>query len=56
MSNEIKDAITLLAEYCGGRTCRDCQLHIDTAGCLLCCGYPNQWVEIMKEAESQKDA
>jgi len=54
MNNEIKDAITLLSEYCGCRTCRDCQLRIDTAGCLLGCGYPNQWVEIMQEAESQR--
>ena len=53
MSNEINDAIMLLSEYCGGRSCRDCQLHIDMAGCLLGCGYPNQWVEIMKECNKE---
>lgn len=53
MSNEeVKKAIELLAEYCGSRTCRDCQLHIDKAGCLCDCGYPYQWAEIMKEAEN----
>ena len=50
-NEEIREAITLLADYCGSRTCRDCKLHIDKAGCLLGCGYPNQWVENMKECD-----
>ena len=51
-NKEVKEAIELLAEYCGSITCRDCQLHLDKAGCLFGCGYPYQWVETMKEIEN----
>ena len=56
-NEEIREAIMLLAEYCGSRTCRGCKLHIDHAGCLLSCGYPYQWAENMKECgmEAEND-
>ena len=50
---EVFRAITLLSEYCGSKTCSDCQLYIDKAGCLLGCGYPNQWIENMTECDKE---
>lgn len=54
MDHDITNAITLLSEYCGSRSCRYCHLRMDTVGCLFSCGYPYQWAEIMKELDKEK--
>ena len=54
MSDELKNAITLLAEYCAHRACKNCQLHTDDIGCLFRCGYPEHWVEIMNEYDKEE--
>ena len=52
--DELKNAITLLAEYCAHRACKNCQLHTDDIGCLFRCGYPEHWVEIMNEYDKEE--